>query len=26
LRRDAHNQSEAYGMIAGKIVELIEYR
>ena len=26
LRRDAHNQSEAYDMIAGKIVELIEYR
>jgi hypothetical protein len=26
LRRDAHNQSESYDMIAGKIVELIEYR
>lgn len=26
LRRDAHNQSEAYDIIAGKIVELIEYR
>ena len=26
LRRDAHNQSEAYDMIAKKIVELIEYR
>ena len=26
LRRDAHNQSEAYDMIAGKIVELVEYR
>lgn len=26
LRRDAHKQSEAYDMIAGKIVELIEYR
>ena len=26
LRRDAHNQSEAYDMIARKIVELIEYR
>lgn len=25
LRRDSHNQSEAYDMIAGKIVELIEY-
>lgn len=26
LRRDSHNQSEAYEMIAGKIVKLIEYR
>jgi len=26
LRRDAHKQSDAYEMIAGKIVELIEYR
>jgi hypothetical protein len=25
LRRDSRNQSEAYEMIAGKIVELIEY-
>jgi hypothetical protein len=26
LRRDSRKQSEAYDMIAGKIVELIEYR
>lgn len=26
LRRDSHNQSEAYDMIAKKIVEFIEYR
>jgi len=26
LRRDAHKQNEAYDMIAGKIIELIEYR
>ncbi len=26
LRRDAHNQSEAYDMISRKIVELVEYR
>jgi hypothetical protein len=26
LRRDAHNQSEAYDLIADKIVELIEHR
>jgi len=26
LRRDAHNQSEAYDMISRKIVEVVEYR
>jgi hypothetical protein len=26
MRRDSHNQSEAYDLIAGKIVKLIEYR